>query len=85
MERTVSLPVARLVSSALGWLASVAHFSNVGRWSPAKREVNNHVRSETPIRRFGLVAMMVYTHVLNQGPKGLRSPVDEVPARCYTG
>jgi hypothetical protein len=26
---------------------------------------------------------MVYTHVLNQDPKGVRSPMDEVPAGSY--
>lgn len=28
---------------------------------------------------------MIYTHVLNQGPKGVRSPMDEVAGSSYTG
>ena len=27
---------------------------------------------------------MIYTHVLNYGPKGVRSPIDELPAESYT-
>ena len=27
---------------------------------------------------------MIYTHVLNYGPKGVRSPIDELPAGSYT-
>ncbi|MBI4247316.1 MAG: tyrosine-type recombinase/integrase [Candidatus Rokubacteria bacterium] len=27
---------------------------------------------------------MIYTHVLNRGPAGVRSPVDRMPALCFS-
>lgn len=32
----------------------------------------------------GILSHGVNTHVLNYGPKGVRSPIDELPAESYT-
>ncbi len=67
MSTTPTLSIIQNISYHIHWLSFATQFLEAGYDSRTLQELIGHKDVRT---------IMIYTHVLNRGPSGVRSPVD---------